>query len=129
MIRMKYSSIHRRKKKGVFPLEEGERVLRLARVVERAVEFFGSRERAVRWLRGPRAQLGGRSPLEPRSLKFPNYDKTAKGWRADPAKMALLENTASPDEINWGHVGTLNHYRAKLREITDSAFKEGEHAE
>ena len=36
---------------------------------------------------------------------------------------------ASPDEITWGHVGTLNHYRAKLREITDSAFKEGEHAE
>ena len=35
----------------------------------------------------------------------------------------------SPDEINWGHVGTLNHYHAKLREITDSAFKEGEHAE
>ena len=35
----------------------------------------------------------------------------------------------SPDEIHWGHVGTLNHYRAKLREITDSAFKEGEYAE
>ncbi|WP_347267734.1 hypothetical protein [Paracoccus sp. (in: a-proteobacteria)] len=35
----------------------------------------------------------------------------------------------SPDEINWGHVGTLNHYRARLREITDSAFREGEHAE
>ena len=34
-----------------------------------------------------------------------------------------------PDEIHWGHVGTLNHYRAKLREITNSAFKEGEHAE
>ena len=34
----------------------------------------------------------------------------------------------SPDEIHWGHVGTLNHYRAKLREITDMAFKEGEHA-
>ncbi|NJS37678.1 MAG: hypothetical protein HC783_00265 [Rhodobacteraceae bacterium] len=34
----------------------------------------------------------------------------------------------SPDEIHWGHVGTLNHYRANLREITDSAFKEGEHA-
>ena len=32
----------------------------------------------------------------------------------------------SPDEINWGHVGTLNHYRDRLREITDSAFKEGE---
>ena len=35
----------------------------------------------------------------------------------------------SPDEINWGHVGTLNHHRDRLREITDSAFKEGEHAE
>ena len=35
----------------------------------------------------------------------------------------------SPDEIHWGHVGTLNHYRAKLREISDMAFHEGEHAE
>ena len=34
-----------------------------------------------------------------------------------------------PDEVNWGHVGTENHYRDRLREITDSAFKEGEHAE
>ena len=34
----------------------------------------------------------------------------------------------SPDEINWGHVGTLSHYRDKLREITDMAFREGEHA-
>lgn len=25
---------------------------------------------------------GGTVPLEPRSLKFPNYDKTAKAWRA-----------------------------------------------
>ena len=51
---------------------------------------------------------------------------------------AMLERLAAlsadhfethPDEVNWGHVGTLNHYRAKLREITDSAFREGEHAE
>ena len=34
-----------------------------------------------------------------------------------------------PDEVNWGHVGTLNHYRDRLREITDSAFGEGKHAE
>jgi len=34
-----------------------------------------------------------------------------------------------PDEINWGHVGTLTHYASLLRQITDSAFKEGEHAE
>jgi hypothetical protein len=30
-----------------------------------------------------------------------------------------------PDEINWGDVGTLNHYASLLRQITDSAFKEG----
>ncbi|MGO4917165.1 hypothetical protein [Pseudogemmobacter sp. W21_MBD1_M6] len=34
----------------------------------------------------------------------------------------------NPDEINWGHVGTLNHYASLLRQITDGAFKEGEHA-
>ena len=35
----------------------------------------------------------------------------------------------SPDEVNWGHVGTLDHYRDCLREITDMAFREGEHAD
>ena len=35
----------------------------------------------------------------------------------------------SPDEINWGHVGTLEHYAELLKRITDSAFQEGEHAE
>ena len=34
-----------------------------------------------------------------------------------------------PDEINWGHVGTLTHYRDRLREISDAAFREGECAE
>ncbi|GLI82294.1 hypothetical protein PoHVEF18_010729 [Penicillium ochrochloron] len=43
---------------------------------------------------------GGLSPLEPRSLKFPNYDKTAKAWKANPARMSLLENTVRPDQIN-----------------------------
>jgi hypothetical protein len=35
----------------------------------------------------------------------------------------------NPDEINWGDVGTLNHYASLLRQITDSAFKVGEYAE
>ena len=43
---------------------------------------------------------GGLSPLEPRSLKFPNYDKSAKAWKADDAKMALLANTAAPADID-----------------------------
>ena len=44
------------------------------------------------------------------------------------AALSAVHFDTHPDEIDWGHVGTLNHYRAKLREITDSAFKEGEHA-
>ena len=34
----------------------------------------------------------------------------------------------SPEEINWGHAGTLAHYAEVLKRLTDSAFKEGEHA-
>jgi len=34
-----------------------------------------------------------------------------------------------PDEINWGDVGTLEHYAGLLKRITDSAFREGEYAE
>ncbi|MFN4282423.1 MAG: hypothetical protein ACK4NA_07270 [Alphaproteobacteria bacterium] len=35
----------------------------------------------------------------------------------------------APDDIDWGHVGTLGHYAEILKRITDAAFKEGEHAE
>ena len=34
----------------------------------------------------------------------------------------------SPDEITWSHAEGLAHYAELLRRITDSAFKEGEHA-
>ena len=43
---------------------------------------------------------GGVCPLEPRSLKWPNADASAKRWRADPSAMALLENTASPNDVD-----------------------------
>ena len=33
---------------------------------------------------------------------------------------------ACPDEINWGHVGTLAHYAELLKRVTDAAFSEGE---
>lgn len=44
--------------------------------------------------------LGGLSPLEPRALKFPSYDKTAKAWHDDPARMALLADTAAPEDLD-----------------------------
>ena len=48
------------------------------------------------------------------------------------ARLAALSDNhfnASPDEVTWGHVGTLEHYAGLLRQITDSAFGEGEHAQ
>ena len=34
----------------------------------------------------------------------------------------------SPDDVTWDHVGTLGYYAELLNRVTDSAFKEGEHA-
>jgi hypothetical protein len=48
------------------------------------------------------------------------------------ARLANLSDdhfNAHPDEINWGRVGTLEHYASLLKRITDSAFGEGEYAE
>ena len=35
----------------------------------------------------------------------------------------------SPDEVDWGHVGNLEHYAELLKRVADCAFNEGEHAE
>jgi putative intracellular protease/amidase len=43
---------------------------------------------------------GGVSPLEPRALKWPLRDASARAWLNEPARMALLSSTAHPDEIN-----------------------------
>jgi hypothetical protein len=66
------------------------------------------------------------------------HDKALDAFIAAKTEIdAMLERLAalsadhfdySPEEVHWGHVGTLEHYRARLREITDVAFSEGEHA-
>lgn len=43
---------------------------------------------------------GGKVPLDPRALKWPMRDASAKAWLADPAKMVLLSSTACPADIN-----------------------------
>jgi len=35
----------------------------------------------------------------------------------------------NPNDINWGHVGTAGYFLEKLTELTDRAYKRGEHAE
>ena len=79
---------------------------------------------------------GGPSPLEPRSLKFPNYDRSARAWKGDPAKMELLANTASPDEIDsadfdaiyftGGHAVMFDFPNSEgLQRITREIFERG----
>lgn len=53
----------RRKKEGVLSPEESTKLLRLARVVQRAVEVFEDSESAIDWLKSANRSLGGFSPL------------------------------------------------------------------
>jgi hypothetical protein len=32
----------------------------------------------------------------------------------------------SPEDINWGHVGTATHFLERLTELTDIVYKRGE---
>ena len=34
-----------------------------------------------------------------------------------------------PETVHWGDVGDLEFYASLLKRVTDSAFREGEHAE
>lgn len=48
------------------------------------------------------------------------------------ARLKVLSDdhfNTEPERVTWGDVGTLEHYAELLKRITDSAFKEGEHAE
>jgi putative toxin-antitoxin system antitoxin component (TIGR02293 family) len=54
---------HRRSRREKLTLVESDRVLRVIRVVSSAEAVYGSRERALAWLRRPNARLDGRAPL------------------------------------------------------------------
>jgi hypothetical protein len=48
------------------------------------------------------------------------------------ARLAELSDdhfNCTPDDVNSGDVGTLEHYAELLKRITDAAFNEGEHGE
>jgi len=55
----------RRKKQGRLRPDESDRLVRAARVVEKAVQLFeGERAAAMRWLQTPQPALDGREPLD-----------------------------------------------------------------
>lgn len=57
-------TLTRRKKEGRFKPDESERVLRIARLFERAIEVMGTQELAQQWFRSPVKGLKGMAPLE-----------------------------------------------------------------
>jgi len=54
---------HRRSRREKLTVEESDRVLRAIRVLSSAESVYGSRERALAWLRRSNARLNGRTPL------------------------------------------------------------------
>jgi putative toxin-antitoxin system antitoxin component (TIGR02293 family) len=54
---------HRRSRHEKLSVEESDRVIRLIRVLSATETVYGSRERALAWLRRPHPRLDGRNPL------------------------------------------------------------------
>jgi len=54
---------HRRSRREKLTMDESDRVLRMIRVLSLADDVYGSKERALQWLRRPLARLDGRAPL------------------------------------------------------------------
>jgi putative toxin-antitoxin system antitoxin component (TIGR02293 family) len=54
---------HRRSRREKLTLEESDRGLRVIRAVSLAESVYGTRQRALEWLRKPHPRLEGRSPL------------------------------------------------------------------
>ncbi len=55
---------HRRSRREKLTVEESDRVLRVARLLSQAESVYGSRERALAWLRRSHPRLHNRTPLE-----------------------------------------------------------------
>ena len=54
---------HRRSRREKLSVEESDRVLRITRALSATEATYGSRERALAWLRRPIPRLGNRTPL------------------------------------------------------------------
>lgn len=64
LVRLPQRTLYRRRQEGRLQPDESERVLRMARLYERAEDVLRERERALRWLKAPHRALDGQSPLQ-----------------------------------------------------------------
>ncbi len=56
-------TLARRKKEGFLSADESGKLVRLAQVIERAVEVFEDEKKALGWLKSKNSALGGSTPL------------------------------------------------------------------
>ncbi|WP_184714573.1 antitoxin Xre/MbcA/ParS toxin-binding domain-containing protein [Caulobacter sp.] len=69
------ATLQRRKKStGRLTTDEGDRLVRLARVFSFAIEIYGSPDRAREFLRRPHTMLGGKPPLDVALTTSPGTD-------------------------------------------------------
>jgi putative toxin-antitoxin system antitoxin component (TIGR02293 family) len=57
-------TLNRRKQQGRFNADESERVLRVARLYDKALDVFEDEEMAENWLKKPARGIGGTPPLK-----------------------------------------------------------------
>jgi putative toxin-antitoxin system antitoxin component (TIGR02293 family) len=64
VLKIPLSTLARRKKSGQLSFEESERVFRIARLFDKAVDVFSDAGLARKWLKEPAWALGDAQPLE-----------------------------------------------------------------
>jgi putative toxin-antitoxin system antitoxin component (TIGR02293 family) len=63
-VNIAYRTLSRRKKEGRLKTDESERVLRIAKLYEKALEVLEDAELARQWFKMPAKGLGGKTPLQ-----------------------------------------------------------------
>lgn len=64
VIQINERTAQRRRERGAFSPEESDRVARIARVSQRAIDSLGDENRAREWLKRPNRTLQDRAPLD-----------------------------------------------------------------
>ena len=81
-------TLTRRKQQGRLNVVESEKVLRIARLYDKALEVFEDEEAAEKWLKEPARGLGGVIPLE--------YAKTELGAQEIEKLLIRIEHGVFP---------------------------------
>jgi putative toxin-antitoxin system antitoxin component (TIGR02293 family) len=63
-VNIAYRTLGRRKKEGRFKTDESERVLRIAKLYEKALDVLEDDKITRQWFKMPAKALGGKTPLE-----------------------------------------------------------------